>query len=154
MEYRYDAIEEEREKYTEEDYNDMLRECYGDTIEICGKRYDSAYALKEIDPIAYNYIFSDYQKHITIYKCPICDDEYETERGALDCCPENAKEEDQKLFLVNDNWIGSTKFEDYHNLTIEELEELAKAFGINPREFQYNYHGILYNGELIARWEE
>lgn len=36
----------------QERYNEMLDEVYGD-VTICGYTYDSSYALKEVDPIAY-----------------------------------------------------------------------------------------------------
>ena len=34
-------------------YDDMLRECYGETVNIAGLEYDTADALDKLDPIAY-----------------------------------------------------------------------------------------------------
>lgn len=42
-----------------EQYDDMLNEVYGD-VEIAGMQYETARALKELDPIAYNTGFNDY----------------------------------------------------------------------------------------------
>lgn len=81
-------IEHIREKYTEDDYDDMLDECYGD-VDICGITFNSSYALKELDPIAYRCGFLDYQEYETVYECPICGEEYEDEEDAEECCQEN-----------------------------------------------------------------
>ena len=78
-------IEEEIEVYTEDDYDNMLDECYPDT-QIAGMTYSTSYALKELDPIAYRCGFSDYQEYKTVYKCPICGEEHEEEEEALLCC--------------------------------------------------------------------
>ena len=40
-------------------YSDMLSEIYRE-VNICGMTYDAAYALKEVDPIAYRTGFSDW----------------------------------------------------------------------------------------------
>ena len=40
-------------------FNEYLNDC-NPTIEVCGIEFDPAYALKELDPIAYNVEFSDY----------------------------------------------------------------------------------------------
>ena len=40
-------------------YNEMLNDC-NPTIKVCGIEFDHAYALKELDPIAYNVGFSDF----------------------------------------------------------------------------------------------
>ena len=40
-------------------YNEYLNDC-NPTIKLCGIEFDPAYALKELDPIAYNCGFSDY----------------------------------------------------------------------------------------------
>lgn len=34
-------------------YEQILYECYGDDVSICGMHYDPVYVLREIDPIAY-----------------------------------------------------------------------------------------------------
>ena len=43
----------------QEQYDDMLRECYGVTM-IAGMEYDTARALREVDPIAYRCGLLDY----------------------------------------------------------------------------------------------
>jgi hypothetical protein len=75
----------EVEKYTESDYDDMLDECYSDCT-IAGQHFTTSYALKEIDPIAYQCGFSDFQEYETVYICPICDTEHENEESAKYCC--------------------------------------------------------------------
>ena len=40
-------------------YEDMLDECYG-TVEIAGFTFDTARALRELDPIAYRCGFNDW----------------------------------------------------------------------------------------------
>lgn len=81
---------EEREKYTEDDYDDMLRECcstHGDGyVHIGNLSYDVAQVLKQIDPTAYRCGFNDYQEYEDAYICPICDEEYADEDDALWCC--------------------------------------------------------------------
>lgn len=83
---------EEREKYTEEEYEDILNEIYGD-VEICGISFESARALKELDPIAFDCGFADYQEYETVYICPICGEEWEDEDEAMYCCQEEEPEE-------------------------------------------------------------
>ena len=41
-------------------YDEMLNECYGDTIEICGLEYTPALAFESVDPIAYRCGMNDY----------------------------------------------------------------------------------------------
>jgi hypothetical protein len=75
----------EVEKYTESDYNMMLDECYPDCT-IAGQTFTTSYALKELDPIAYQCGFNDYQEYETVYICPICEHEQEDEDSAKFCC--------------------------------------------------------------------
>lgn len=51
------------EYVSEESYDEMLDECYGE-IEICGMAYMASDALKSIDPIAYRCGFNDYSDTI------------------------------------------------------------------------------------------
>lgn len=46
-------------KELEERYKDFLNEYHG-TVDVCGYYYDSAYALKLIDPIAYEQDFLEW----------------------------------------------------------------------------------------------
>ena len=41
------------------EYDDLLTETYGE-VSICGYKYDSAYALKEVDPTAYRTGYLDW----------------------------------------------------------------------------------------------
>lgn len=90
-----EPIEETREKYSEDDYRNMLDDIYGD-VNICGINYNAGYALEQIDPIAFNVGFSDYQEEETIYLCPICNSEYEDEEEAKYCCQEEENEEEEE----------------------------------------------------------
>ena len=76
----------ERELHTEEDYDNMLDECYEGIFNLLPSRI-----LSECDPIAYSCGFSDYQKYETVYICPICDEEHDNEDDALYCCQSEAE---------------------------------------------------------------
>ena len=78
-------IHEEREKYDEDSFEEMLNEIYGE-VEICGYSYSAGYALKELDPIAYRCDLADMQEYEDVYICPICNDEHDDEEDALYCC--------------------------------------------------------------------
>lgn len=43
----------------DEEYDQMLDDCYGD-IDVCGSTYSASYALKNLDPTAYNCGKSDF----------------------------------------------------------------------------------------------
>ena len=51
---RYISVNEALERY-----DDMLNECYGE-IDICGLKYNAAYALKRLDPTAYGCGMNDW----------------------------------------------------------------------------------------------
>lgn len=44
----------------EERYENFLREAHGETVKIAGHEYDTARALKDVDPTAYRCGFSDW----------------------------------------------------------------------------------------------
>ena len=78
------------EKYSEDDYCNMLDEIYGDFM-----GYSASRILKEVDPIAYRCVFADYQEYETKYECPICNNEYDDYDDAKWCCqvePEELEE--------------------------------------------------------------
>lgn len=57
-------------------YDEMLNECYGD-VNICGYEYSAAYALEQIDPIAYRCGMSDYYDSLysdILYELEMLDD--------------------------------------------------------------------------------
>ena len=47
---------------TEEEYNEMLDDCY-EMVKVCGHEYYPSYALKNLDNIAYNCGFNDYKNY-------------------------------------------------------------------------------------------
>jgi hypothetical protein len=76
---------------TEEDYNDYLDDCFG-TVKIAGLEYLTSRALKELDPIAYDCGFSDWEDsrgaEDTMYECPICGNKCPDHDEAKFCCQE------------------------------------------------------------------
>jgi hypothetical protein len=44
----------------EEEYEDMLNDCYGD-IDVCGMKWPASLVLKRVDPIAFRVGLSDYE---------------------------------------------------------------------------------------------
>lgn len=85
------AIEIEVE-VTESEYEDVLDEIYGD-VEICGMRYSSGRALRDLDPVAFRCGKIDYEDSLYHkWKCSECDAEYDTEDEAEECCqPEDVE---------------------------------------------------------------
>ena len=75
----------EVEKYTEEDYDEMLNDLHG-TIEIGCCSFDASTILKELDPIAYNVGFNDMQEYE--YECSECSTRHESIDDAEECCKE------------------------------------------------------------------
>jgi hypothetical protein len=75
----------ERELYTEDSFEDMLNDNYGD-VEICGMSFQQGTALKELDPIAFNCSMNDSQEYTDVYICPLCGAEHEDEEEAKFCC--------------------------------------------------------------------
>ena len=72
---------EEKELHTEEEYDNMLDECYDDFM-----GHSPSYTLQQVDPIMYNCGFSDFQEYEDVYICPICGEEYDDYDEALYCC--------------------------------------------------------------------
>ena len=86
-----EAIEKEVEMYSEDDYDDMLDEVHGDFM-----GYSASQILKEVDPVAYDVGFSDFQEYKTVYECPICGEEHDDEDDAKYCCQVEEEEEEEK----------------------------------------------------------
>ena len=79
-EYRgYDI--DEVEVFTEEDYDEMLDDCFG-PVRVGSLEYSASHVLKKVDPIAYRCGFSDYQEYR--YISTLDGEEYETEQDAKD----------------------------------------------------------------------
>ena len=53
---------------SESEFNDFLDDCYPE-IELMGMTYNPSYALKELDPIAYNCAKSDYESNYDLDDC-------------------------------------------------------------------------------------
>ena len=70
---------------TEEEYEEQLNEIYGE-VEICGMTFDSGRVLKELDPIAFNCGMSDVSSEYDKWICGECEEEYDTEEEAEECC--------------------------------------------------------------------
>lgn len=82
-------IEREVGAYTEDDYEQMIEDVYGETVDIAGMTFNTVYALKELDPTAYNVGFNDFQEYKTVYDCPVCEYEHDDEDDAKWCCQEH-----------------------------------------------------------------
>ena len=80
-----EPIEIEVEKYSEDDYCNMLDEIYGD-CDVCGYKMQASYVLREMDNTAYRTGFNDYQEYEIKYECPICGDIHEEYDFAKWCC--------------------------------------------------------------------
>lgn len=89
-----EPIEVEVEKYTEDDYDDMLDEIYP-PFSIAGlSGFITSRTLKELDPIAYRCGFSDYQEYETKYECPICGEQFDDYDDAKWHCQDELEDEE------------------------------------------------------------
>ena len=83
---------------TNEQYKDRLREIYGDEVNVCGLKYDSANTLEEIDPIAFRCGKNDIESEEPVkWRCDECDSEYETEEEAEECCKEEESDDQESV---------------------------------------------------------
>lgn len=73
----------EQKELTEEEYEEMLNDIYGD-VNICGGTYTSGHALKMLDPTAFRVGLSDWETEL--WFCSECDKEYNDEEEAEECC--------------------------------------------------------------------
>ena len=73
---------------TEDEYMDYLDDVYGE-IDICGMSYNSSYALKEIDPTAFDQGLAEYSDVNIRYECSKCYEEYDNEEDTEECCNNN-----------------------------------------------------------------
>lgn len=87
-------IEVDPEDYTDQ-YDEMLDELY--EVNIAGYSFSTAYALKELDPIAYRCGLLDYVDSLELpeeYECPLCGEVHEDYEDALYCCQDEEDEEE------------------------------------------------------------
>jgi len=75
------------QKDVEENYREMINESVG-PVHIWNVTFDPADILYELDPIAYNVGYSDYQDSYSIWECEKCNEEYDDEDDANNCCEE------------------------------------------------------------------
>jgi len=158
-------IEIERERYTEDDYDDMLNDCYP-LIEIGCIKLDPSRVLQECDPIAYNCGFSDYQESETVYKCPICEEGHEEEEEALYCCQEECIQTENeevrigqpyKRILVKANIIRCKHPDASYSDFAKYKEGHIQTLGAESWEELYgNYDNLpsIKNGNLILSGRE
>jgi len=71
----------------EKEFEDMLNDTFG-TVDVCGMTMDAGTVLRECDPIAFRCALSD---EPIIWACGECDEQYETEEEANECCQEEAE---------------------------------------------------------------
>ena len=79
----------EQMERTEDEFEEYLNETY-ETVEVCGMQMDQGRILRELDPIAFRCAMADEPER---WKCTECDNEYETEEEAGECCKEEEEEE-------------------------------------------------------------
>ena len=114
---------------TEARYQAWLRECYGSTVEICGQSYDVAYALREVDPTAYDVGMSDWlgtDESIVEFE----GDYYDAEefQDAVEERISELEDERDELEKERDSWEeerewdGATRLDEVET----ELKELSK----------------------------
>lgn len=73
---------------TEKEYEQKLNEIYG-TVDICGQTFDAGYALRLLDPTAFDCGMADEPE---VWECGECDAEYDNETDAEECCQEECSE--------------------------------------------------------------
>lgn len=89
-----EAIEIEREKYSEEDFDSYIDEVTP-VIEILGMQFTPSTVIQEIDPIGYRCELGNYQETETVYACPLCEEEFDDEDDAKYCC--QTEDEDVRI---------------------------------------------------------
>jgi hypothetical protein len=68
---------------TDNEFELLLNERHSE-VDICGIIYAAGYALRNIDPTAFDVALAD---EPTRWKCDECDQEYDEESEAEECCP-------------------------------------------------------------------
>jgi hypothetical protein len=77
---------------SDDDYEEMLDDIYGE-VSVCGYKYGSGQLLKEIDPTAFRCGKSDEESnHGDMWECSECNEQYEDETEANECCVEDTEE--------------------------------------------------------------
>jgi hypothetical protein len=90
------AIEIEPE-LDEDEVIEQLDEIYGE-VDICGMRYSSGQALKELDPIAFREAKLDIENGMEHkWECGVCGEQFDTEDEANECCqPEETNDKEDE----------------------------------------------------------
>jgi hypothetical protein len=74
------------QKYDEDKLYEMFHNTF-DTVTICGVTFDEWHILKEMDPMAYNEEFSNWEDGIhNPWICRECENEFDDETDADECC--------------------------------------------------------------------
>ena len=74
------------QEISERQYMDILDEAYGE-VEICGMKYSSGYALKQLDETAFRCGKVDYEDTLDRkWECGECGQEFDDEDEANQCC--------------------------------------------------------------------
>ena len=82
---------------TDDEYDEMLDEIYGD-VEICGMSYSSSQALKELDPIAYCCAKNDFESDYDLDNC----EEYSDLKDELESLEDQLSDLENDLSELND----------------------------------------------------
>lgn len=81
---------------TDQEFITVLDDIYGD-VTICGMKYSSGRALLKLNEPAFNCARNDYtdglDKDSPVYICDECDDEFDNEDDAEECCKPEENEE-------------------------------------------------------------
>ena len=78
---------------TNEEFIDILNKDYG-VINICRIKYNAGNILKEIDPITYEQEKTNYEDSMQIFICEECDQEFDSEEDAEECCHDEDENEE------------------------------------------------------------
>ncbi len=88
MSEKLKGIEKYKEIYvelTDEQYDESLDDAFGE-VAIAGMKYSTSYALKNLDPTAYQCGKADYEDTLDHkFECVICGEVFDNEEDAEEC---------------------------------------------------------------------
>lgn len=123
----------------EEAYERMLRDCYPETVNICGMDMDAVHVLKEMDSCAYDQGVNDYadgQPWVEV-NCETYEQEKVDEaREEFVCELETEKSELEEEFRNVDDWLEPEQRE------AEEQEITAKITALDSQIDEVNAHSF------------
>lgn len=106
-----ESKEDLEEEFNEDQYDEMLDDCYPE-IDIVGVKYSASHALKEIDPVRYDCGFSDWQSEEITNKEEGIDEEIEEKQAEIEALEEE---------------YGEYKESTENPLTFEEWEQTKET---------------------------